>query len=88
MRSVYANVVNVASGREEIAFQFGITQARHAAQKEVKVQLTDRITLNPLAAKRLAILLDNAIRDYESQYGPLKAESPPSRDTWTVTVIP
>ena len=61
MRSVYANVTNVASGREEISLQFGITRTRHAAQTEIKAQLTDRVTLNPFAAKRLAIPLDNAI---------------------------
>jgi len=74
MRSAYANMVNVASGREEIVLMFGITQARHAVQKEVKVQLTDRITLNPIAAKRLSILLNNALRDYETRYGPLQIE--------------
>lgn len=75
MRSAYANMANVASGREEIVLMFGTTQARHAAQSEVNVQLSDRITLNPFAAKRLSILLNNALRDYETRYGPLQLES-------------
>lgn len=71
MRSVYANVSNVAGGREEIVLLFGMNQAWHAGQKEVKVQLTDRIVLSPFAAKRLALLLSNVLRDYENRYGKL-----------------
>ena len=71
MRSVYANVSNVAGGREEIVLLFGMNQAWHAGQKEVKVQLTDRIVLSPFAAKRLALLLNNVLRDYENRYGTL-----------------
>ena len=65
MRSVYANVSNVAGGREEIVLLFGMNQSWHAGQKEVKVQLTDRVVLSPFAAKRLSILLNNVINDYE-----------------------
>ena len=75
MRSVYANVSNVAGGREEIVLLFGMNEAWHSGQKEVKVQLTDRIVLNPFAAKRLAVLLDNVIKDYESRYGSLESET-------------
>ncbi|NVM57273.1 MAG: DUF3467 domain-containing protein, partial [Desulfobacterales bacterium] len=57
MRSVYANVCNVAGTREEIVLLFGMNQAWHSGQKEVTVQLTDRIVLSPFAAKRLAVLL-------------------------------
>lgn len=69
MRSVYANVSNVTGGREEIVLLFGMNQAWHAGQEEVKVQLTDRIVLSPFAAKRLSILLNNVINDYEKRYG-------------------
>ncbi len=69
MRSSYANVSNVAGTREEIVLLFGMNQAWHAGQEEVKVQLSDRIVLSPFAAKRLALLLDNVIKDYERRYG-------------------
>ncbi len=69
MRSVYANVSNVAGGREEIVLLFGMNQSWHAGQKEVKVQLTDRIVLSPFAAKRLSVLLNNVIADYEKKFG-------------------
>ena len=69
MRSVYANVANVAGGREEIVLLFGLNQAWHAGQKEVKVQLSDRIVMSPFAAKRLALLLINGIAEYEKKFG-------------------
>ena len=72
MRSAYANVANVAGGREEIVLLFGMNQAWHAGQQEVNVQLTDRIVLNPFAAKRLSILLNNVLADYEKKFGKLE----------------
>jgi len=74
MRSVYANVSNVAGGREEIILLFGMNQAWHSGQKEIKVQLSDRIVLSPFAAKRLAVLLNNVLKNYESQYGKLEIQ--------------
>ena len=75
MRSSYANVCNVAGTREEIVLLFGMNQAWHSGQKEVTVQLADRIVLSPFAAKRLSLLLNNIVRDYESCYGTLDAEA-------------
>ena len=72
MRSVYANVSNVAGGREEIVLLFGMNQAWHAGQKEVNVQLTDRVVLSPFAAKRLSILLNAVVADYEKKFGQLE----------------
>ena len=72
MRSTYANVSNVTGGREEIVLLFGMNQAWHAAQKEFKVQLTDRVVLSPFAAKRLSLLLNNVVKDYERRFGELE----------------
>ncbi len=74
MRSSYANVCNVASTREEVVLLFGINQAWHAGQKEVTVQLTDRIILSPFAAKRLSVLLSNLLREHESRFGALSID--------------
>lgn len=71
MRSVYANATNVAGGREEIVLLFGMNQAWRGGEKEIKVQLSDRIILSPFAAKRLSILLNNILRGYENRYGGL-----------------
>ena len=83
MKSSYANVCNVASTREEVVLLFGINQAWHAGQKEVTVQLTDRLILSPFAAKRLSVLLTNVLREHESRFGPVpvdpaRADTPPT----------
>ena len=39
MRSGYANVANVAGTREEIVLLFGMNQAWHAGQKDIKIQV-------------------------------------------------
>jgi len=58
--------------REEIMLLFGANQAWHGGQKEVTVVLSDRIVLNPYAAKRLMSLLQQGLKEYESRYGELK----------------
>jgi hypothetical protein len=74
MRSVYANVYNVAGGREEVVFLFGTNQAWDADQQDLTVELTDRIVMSPFAAKRFSLLLDNVIQDHEKRYGTLEIE--------------
>ena len=54
---------------------FGLPQAWQSGQKEVTVQLTDRIILSPFAAKRLMGLLGNVVREYENRFGALAADS-------------
>ena len=76
MRSVYANVSNVTGGREELVLLFGMNQAWQPGQKEVKVQLTERVVLSPFAAKRLAILLTNTLSEYEKRFGKLDVGAP------------
>lgn len=71
MRSVYANVSNVAGGREEIVLLFGMNQNWQGGQAEVKVELTERVVLSPHAAKRLTLLLAKVINNYESRFGKL-----------------
>jgi hypothetical protein len=75
MRSAYANVFNVAGTREEVVLFFGMNQSWDASQREVTVQLSDRIVLSPFVAKRLSLVLGNVIRDYESRYGKLDVEA-------------
>ena len=72
MHTSYANVCNVLGTREEIMLLFGANQAWHGGQKEVTVMLSERIVLNPYAAKRLLQLLGQGLKEYESRYGELK----------------
>ncbi|GAA5316652.1 MAG: hypothetical protein AseanaTS_18560 [Candidatus Pelagadaptatus aseana] len=69
MRSSYANVCNVSSTREEVTLLFGTNQTWHTGQKEVAINLSDRIILNPFAAKRLSNLLGKVVEEYENRFG-------------------
>lgn len=72
MKSSYANVCNVTSTREEMTLYFGTNQTMYTGQeKEVTVQLNDRVILNPYAAKRLLLLLNRVVGEYEKRYGAL-----------------
>lgn len=74
MTSTYANVCNVSSSREEVTLLFGTNQSWHTGQKELAIILSNRIILNPFAAKRLATLLNNIMREHESRFGKLQTE--------------
>jgi len=75
MKSVYAEFAQVKAAREEIMLLFGTKRATQSDQNELQVKLNERIVLNPIAAKRLAIQLENGIRDYEARFGFLDGKS-------------
>ncbi|HUJ86762.1 MAG TPA: DUF3467 domain-containing protein [Burkholderiales bacterium] len=75
MKSSYANVCNVTSTREEVVLLFGMNQAWSRGQKEVTIQLSDRIVISPFAAKRLSLLLGGVVKEYESRFGVLSIEA-------------
>lgn len=72
MATTYANVCNVKGTREEIMVLFGTNQAWQSETKEVTIALSNRIVLNPYAAKRLMTMLEIGLREYENRYGELK----------------
>jgi hypothetical protein len=74
MSTSYANVVNVSSTREEVTLLFGTNVTLFTGQEEVTVKLSDRIILSPFAAKRLKVLLDNVMGEYERRFGHLNIE--------------
>ena len=55
----------------QIVFLFGMNQAFNATENEMTIQLSNRIVMSPFVAKRLALLLNNVVTDYESKYGGL-----------------
>jgi hypothetical protein len=75
MKSSYANVCNVTSTREEVVMLFGMNQAWNRGQKEVTIQLTDRIVVSPYAAKRLSMLLGSVVKEYENRFGQLNIDA-------------
>ena len=77
MQTSYANVVNAASTREEVTLFFGTNQTWNVSEDlEFKVQLSNRIVLNPYAAKRLWTLMGAILKEYESRYGQLELRDP------------
>lgn len=72
MQTTYANVCNVMGTREEIMLLFGTNQAWQADSKQVQVNLSNRIVVNPYAAKRLLTMLEIGLKEYEARYGELK----------------
>ena len=71
MRSSYANVCNVLSSKEEVTLLFGTNRTWHTAGKQHTIDLSDRIILNPLVAKRLNKLLSSVLAEYEQKFGEL-----------------
>ncbi|WP_407493413.1 DUF3467 domain-containing protein [Pseudooceanicola sp. MF1-13] len=69
MSTSYANVVNAISSREEFTLFFGTNQTWNAQDSELRVQLSDRVILNPHAAKRLLTLLAAVMKEYENRFG-------------------
>ncbi len=74
MKTTYANVCNVSSTREEVSIMFGTNQSINLGQGEIAIELTDRVILNPYAAKRLAQILAGIVKQYEAAFGPLPIE--------------
>ena len=74
MKTSYANVCNVSSTREEVTLLFGTNQTWQTGQKELTINQTDRIILNAYAAKRLSLLLNNIVKEYETRFGELNLD--------------
>jgi len=79
MESTYANVCNVSCTREEFTLLFGINKTWDAGQRKLTVDLTDRIIINPFAAKRLSLLLGNVVRQYEGRFGEIHLDVPEAK---------
>jgi Protein of unknown function (DUF3467) len=77
LQNSYANVCNVSSTREEVVLAFGVNNGWERSQDTVQVQLTNRIVLNPYAAKRLVSVLNRVVAEYESKFGALKENPSP-----------
>jgi hypothetical protein len=71
MRSDYANVCNANCTREEVVLLFGQNKAWSGMEEEVTVQINERIILSPFAAKRLSLLLNGVLQQYEERFGAL-----------------
>jgi hypothetical protein len=72
MATHFANVVNVQGTREQIDLFFGTNRTWNLDEAAgVSVELSNRIILTPLAAKRLLTVLGGVLREHEARYGAL-----------------
>ncbi len=75
MATGFANVVNVQGTREQIELFFGTNRTWTAhGDGPVRVDLTNRMIMTPLAAKRLHQILTGVLREYEARHGVLKLD--------------
>lgn len=74
LNSAYANVCNVTSTREEVVLNFGVNKAWERGSGELEIELSNRIILSPFAAKRLNMMLDKLIKEYEARHGELNLD--------------
>jgi hypothetical protein len=77
LQSSCANVCNVSSTREEMVLAFGVNNVWERGQTNIQVQMTNRMVLNPYAAKRLATVLNRVVAEYELKFGTLKDDPRP-----------
>ncbi|MBB3904448.1 DUF3467 domain-containing protein [Methylobacterium brachythecii] len=76
MATQFANVVNVQGTREQVDLFFGTNRTWNVAETEnVVVDLSNRIILTPLAAKRLHAVLGGVLAEYENRHGRLDLEA-------------
>lgn len=71
IQSMYANIATATATREEFFLLFGLHQNWKGIPEngELNVKLTNRMVLNPHAAKRLATVLARSIQVYEERFG-------------------
>jgi hypothetical protein len=81
MSTSYANVCNVSSSREEVTLLFGTNQTWHTGTQEFSIKLSDRVIISPFAAKRLLVLLQNVVGQYEARFGQLDIGMAPTGPT-------
>lgn len=76
LQTTYANVVNSSSTREEVTVFFGTNQTWNlTTDNEVKVKLSNRVIMNPIAAKRLWVLLGAVLKEHESRNGTIEVRT-------------
>jgi hypothetical protein len=75
MATHFANVVNVQGTREQVDLFFGTNRTWNIQEDQsVSVELSNRVILTPLAAKRLWTVLGSVLREHEARYGALNVE--------------
>ncbi len=76
METVYANSFALASSADEITVFLGVNSPL-PGMKQPTVKVSHRMVLIPQNAKRLALVLQQAVKAYEDRFGPIELPPPP-----------
>jgi hypothetical protein len=81
MHSTYANTIRTSTTMDEVIFDFGLNIPMQIPNQPPTVVFTvgSRIVMNWAGAKRLAITLGQAVRQYEERNGEIKIQGAPQR---------
>ena len=74
LKNSYANVTTMNSTQDEVILSFGLNKSWEMRSNEVQIELSNRIILNPYAAKRLWVLMGAILSEYEKRFGELKID--------------
>ncbi len=77
----YANLAFVTSTPEEVVMHFGVNVMPPNPQREVNVEISNRVIMTYASAKRLALMLGNVIRRYEEAHGAIDVGPQPIPET-------
>ncbi len=72
----YANLALVNTTPEEVVLNFGVNAVPPTPEREVTVEINNRIILSYPSAKRLALTLGNLISRYEEAHGVIPVPRP------------
>jgi len=75
--TAYANLAVVTTTPEEVIMNFGVNAMPPSQEKEINIEISDRIIMTYSSAKRLAITLGNIIQRYEQAHGVINLGGPP-----------
>lgn len=78
MTTTYANTIRTSTMPDELVMDFGINMPVPTpdGQGMLLFSVGSRVIMNWSAAKRLAISLGQAVRQYEEQHGEIKLQQP------------
>lgn len=74
---VYSNLAMITHRREEFVFDFLFVQPQGGTKGEPVATLRSRVIASPGHTKRVLRALEENVRRYEAQFGPIQEADPP-----------
>ena len=68
-KTSYTNFAMVTSTPEEVILNFGLNVMPPNQERQMNIEISDRVIMSYVSAKRLAIALSNVIQRYEAVRG-------------------